>query len=137
MGFLTATFGQFGPPSEYLDSEFSVPLPNLPCSARFGFQPWHCAAEYRRGIRQYLAEFRSLNILNCLDITGYYQYESIYLPIYSFLRSSNVDVQFGTRVKDIEMAENNNQRTIAGLRVTKTDANHANLYEAKISLLLI
>ncbi|KAJ6102766.1 hypothetical protein N7486_005193 [Penicillium sp. IBT 16267x] len=84
-------------------------------SVQFGFQAWHCAAEFKRALRQYLPEFQSLSILSCLDITGYYQFESLYLPIYFFLRSCDVDFQFGIELKNIEMTQTNNQQTITGL----------------------
>jgi oleate hydratase len=58
-----------------------------------------------------------LSILNGLDITGYYQYEYLYLPIFFFLQSCGVDIRFGTEVKNIEIAQNNNQRIISGLHL--------------------
>jgi oleate hydratase len=71
-------------------------------TSQFGFQPRHSAIEFRRALRQYLREFHHLNILNCLDITGYYQYESVYLPIYLYLRNLGVDFHFDTKVRDID-----------------------------------
>ncbi|KAJ5939029.1 hypothetical protein N7466_002163 [Penicillium verhagenii] len=84
-------------------------------SVQFGFQPWHSAAEFRRALRQYLPEFHTLSILSCLDITGYYQYESVYLPIYFYLRSCDVDFQFGVDLKNIEITKHHDQQTITGL----------------------
>ncbi|KAJ5656210.1 hypothetical protein N7507_008160 [Penicillium longicatenatum] len=97
-------------PSSFFESQFWTVW-----SVQFGFQAWHSAAEFKRAIRQYLPEFQSLNILSCLDITGYYQYESVYLPIYFFLRSCDVDFQFGIDLKNIEMTQSNNQQIITGL----------------------
>jgi oleate hydratase len=56
-----------------------------------------------------------LKILDCLDITGYYQFEFLYRPMYSFLKSCGVDFRFRTEVKNIELAQDSNQRTITGL----------------------
>lgn len=42
-----------------------------------------------------------MSILSCLDITGYYQHESVYLPIYLYLRNLGVDFHFDTHVKGI------------------------------------
>jgi oleate hydratase len=84
-------------------------------SHRFGFQSWHSAAEFRRAVRQYLPDIHNLSITDGLDITGYYQYEFLHRPIYSFLKSCGVDFQFRTEVKNIELAQNTNQRTITGL----------------------
>ncbi|KAJ5974247.1 hypothetical protein N7481_011457 [Penicillium waksmanii] len=77
-------------------------------SAQFGLQPWHSATEFRRAIRQYIGEFHGLSILSGLDITGPYQYESIFLPIFIFLQSLNVDFQFDTRVTGISTTKSNN-----------------------------
>lgn len=68
-------------------------------------------------MRQFLPVFGNLSILSCLDISGYYQYESIYLPVFFFLRSCNVDFQFGVEVKNIEMTQRYNQRAITGLHI--------------------
>lgn len=71
-------------------------------AVRFGFQPRHSVIEFRRSLRQYLREFHHLSILTCLDITGYYQNESVYLPIYLYLRNLGVDFHFDTKVRDID-----------------------------------
>ncbi|CBF75396.1 hypothetical protein AN3782.2 [Aspergillus nidulans FGSC A4] len=72
-------------------------------SAQFGFQPAHSASEFRRTLRQYIQKFHShgLAMLSCLDITGRYQFEAVFSPIYHFLRSLEVDYRFDARVKDI------------------------------------
>ncbi|PYH80581.1 67 kDa myosin-cross-reactive antigen like family protein [Aspergillus uvarum CBS 121591] len=73
-------------------------------SAQFCFQPWHSATEFKNSLKQYLHEFQGLSILNCLDITGYYQHECIFLPIYHYLRSLGVDYLFNAKVKEISFA---------------------------------
>lgn len=70
-------------------------------SVQFGFQPWHSACEFRRTIKQYVRDFHGLPILSCLDITGRFQFEATFLPIYHFLRSLDVDFRFDASVKDI------------------------------------
>ncbi|KAL4754244.1 hypothetical protein BDW72DRAFT_214659 [Aspergillus terricola var. indicus] len=72
-------------------------------SAQFGFQPGHSASEFRRTLRQYIQKFHGhgLAMLSCLDITGRYQFEAVFLPIYHFLRSLEVDYRFDARVTDI------------------------------------
>lgn len=87
---------------------------------RFGFQPWHSATEFRRAVRQYLSDFSSLSILTCLDITGYYQYDSIYLPMYFYLQGQGVDFQFDTKVRNVETSANEDCiRTIIGMSVSQ------------------
>jgi oleate hydratase len=79
-------------------------------SAQFGVQPWHSAVEFRRALRQYLSESRTLNILSCLDISGYYQYEMIFLPLYFYLQSLGVDFQFDTKTEDIVLSGESRQQ---------------------------
>lgn len=68
---------------------------------RFGFQPWHSAIEFRRALRQYLKQYPYLSILKCLDITGYYQNEYVFRPIYLYLHNLGVEFLFDTKVTDI------------------------------------
>lgn len=53
--------------------------------------------------------------MSCLDITGYYQYEYIFTPIYRFLDGLGVDFQFDTKVADIATIPNNDHQTISQL----------------------
>lgn len=57
--------------------------------------------------------------MNCLDLTGHYQYEAIYLPIYFFLQSQGVDFQFGIKVRNIETTVDQNRHTISRLAVSQ------------------
>ncbi|KAJ6035832.1 hypothetical protein N7540_000111 [Penicillium herquei] len=86
-------------------------------SAQFGFQPWHSALEFRRAVRQYISQYHSLRILNSLDISGYYQFESIILPVYLYLQSLDVDFHFDTKVTDIITTAQNGHQRISKLQV--------------------
>ncbi|KAL6231281.1 oleate hydratase [Aspergillus navahoensis] len=92
--------------SDYLEPSFFGSTFWAIWSAQFGFQPEHSASEFRRTIRQYIRDFhgQGLAILSCLDITGRYQFEAVFLPIYHFLRSLDVDYRFDARVKDVGTA---------------------------------
>ncbi|KAL4998848.1 streptococcal 67 kDa myosin-cross-reactive antigen like family-domain-containing protein [Aspergillus recurvatus] len=83
-------------------------------SAQFGFQPGHSASEFRRTIRQYIRDFHGhgLAMLSCLDITGPYQFEAVFMPIYHFLRSLDVDYRFDARVKDVGTAVREGQTVV-------------------------
>ncbi|KAJ5135101.1 uncharacterized protein N7515_004379 [Penicillium bovifimosum] len=87
-------------------------------STQFGLQPWHSAIEFRRAIRQYISGLHSLSILSCLDLTGYYQYESIHLPLYLFLQSQGVDFQFGIKLRHFETTVVQDRRSISRLAIS-------------------
>lgn len=91
-------------------------------SGQFGFQPWHSACEFRRTIKQYLRDFRGLPILNCLDITGRFQFEATFLPIYHYLRSLDVDFRFDARIKDIHTStEKSGGGSDGGRKIVRLD----------------
>ncbi|KAI9374317.1 oleate hydratase [Aspergillus egyptiacus] len=89
-------------------------------SAQFGFQPWHSAAEFRRTMLQYLRDFPDLEILSCLDITGHYQFEATFLPIFHFLRSLDVDFRFDARVKEILTAHRGGKEVISSINLVQS-----------------
>jgi oleate hydratase len=66
-----------------------------------------------------MPQFHSLSILSCLDITGYYQYESLYSPIYRFLESCGVDFRFGVEVKDIQVSKDDAKPKVTGFNLVK------------------
>ncbi|KAJ5704062.1 hypothetical protein N7493_011200 [Penicillium malachiteum] len=88
-------------------------------SAQFGFQPWHSAVEFRRALRQYLHQYHSLSILNSLDISGYYQFESIILPVYLYLQSIGVDFHFDTTVEDLITTSKNGYQRVSKLKLVE------------------
>ncbi|KAJ5770628.1 uncharacterized protein N7511_002679 [Penicillium nucicola] len=85
----------------------------------FVAQTEHGAIEFRRAVKQYLSGFHSLSILTCLDFTGRYQYEAIYVPIYFFLQSQGVDFQFGVKVRNVETTVNQHRHIITRLAVSQ------------------
>lgn len=52
-----------------------------------------------------------------MDITGYYQHESIYLPIYLYLRNLGVDFHFDTKVTDIATTVQDGRQKISRLNL--------------------
>ncbi|KAJ5931411.1 hypothetical protein N7516_005900 [Penicillium verrucosum] len=90
--------GRYGRHGEYLHDPTHL-FPNLTSSMRI-LQIRLSDLIQRHIIQQYLSGFHSLDILSCLDLTGYYQYKSINLPIYFFLRSRGIDLQFDTKIRE-------------------------------------
>lgn len=87
--------------------------------SRFGFQPWHSAAEFNRALIRYLPAAQGPSILERLDITGYYGYESVYPPVYTFLREKGVDFRFDTAVKNVEIGTARGQAKVTHLAVSQ------------------
>ncbi len=55
--------------------------------------------------------------MSCLDITGYYQNQSIFLPIYWYLRSIQVDYQFDATASDVELCSRDKHRVAKKIKV--------------------
>lgn len=55
--------------------------------------------------------------MSCLDITGYYQNQSIFLPIYWYLRSIQVDYQLDATVSDVELCSRDKHRLAKKIKV--------------------
>lgn len=54
-----------------------------------------------------------------LHLTGHYQYEAIYLPIYFFLQILGVDFQFGIKIRNIKTTVDQNRHKISRLAVSQ------------------
>jgi oleate hydratase len=73
--------------------------------ARFAFQPWHSAVEFRRYLHRFLHEFPRINTLEGVDRTPFNQYDSIIRPIIKWLSDAGVDFRENAKVTDVEMIE--------------------------------
>ncbi len=62
---------------------------------RFAFEPWHSAVEFKRYLRRFLHEFPRINTLAGIDRTRYNQYDSVILPIETYLKNNGVDFRYG------------------------------------------
>jgi oleate hydratase len=81
----------------------AMSLPNH--IARFAFQPWHSAVEFRRYLHRFLHEFHRINTLEGVDRTPFNQYDSIIRPIIKYLRDAGVDFRENTKATDLKMIE--------------------------------
>jgi myosin-crossreactive antigen len=63
--------------------------------ARFAFQPWHSAVEFRRYLHRFIYEFPRINTLAGVHRTPYNQHDSIILPIETYLKDQGVEFRYG------------------------------------------
>jgi len=61
---------------------------------RFAFQPWHSAKEFHRYLHRFIQELPRINTLEGVDRTPYNQYDSIILPIITYLKRKGVEVKY-------------------------------------------
>ncbi|WP_321387336.1 oleate hydratase [uncultured Enterococcus sp.] len=70
-------------------------------SSMFAFEKWHSAMEMRRYIMRFIHHIDGLPDLSALKFTKYNQYESLVLPLVSYLEDHGVHFQYDTVVKNV------------------------------------
>ncbi|MBN3848805.1 oleate hydratase [Paraburkholderia sp. Ac-20342] len=81
----------------------------------FAFQPWHCAAEFRRYLLRFAHMSAGLNQLHGIMRTVYNQYDSMVRPLCRWLDAHGVQFQADTRVTDLQFDETGPLNRVSGL----------------------
>jgi oleate hydratase len=81
----------------------------------FGFQLWHSAVEFKRYIHRFMHEFPRVNSLAGFDRTPYNQYDSIILPIETWLKSQGVEFKTNAQVTDLDFKPSASVTTVERL----------------------
>lgn len=82
---------------EFLDSNFWLYWRTM-----FAFEEWHSALEIKLYLHRFIHHIRGLPDLSTLKFTKYNQYESLVLPLYTWLLDQGVNFRFNTEVTDID-----------------------------------
>ncbi|RAJ79037.1 oleate hydratase [Chitinophaga dinghuensis] len=90
---------------EFFDSNFWLYWRTM-----FAFEEWHSAMEMRRYIMRFIHHIGGLPDLSALKFTKYNQYESLVLPLISFLKSNGVNIIYDAQVKNVEVQTSNNRK---------------------------
>jgi oleate hydratase len=68
----------------------------------FAFEEWHSALEMKLYLQRFIHHIDGLPNFSSLKFTKYNQYESLVLPLISWLRDKGVKIRFDTRVMDVQ-----------------------------------
>ena len=68
----------------------------------FAFENWHSALEMKRYIQRYVHHIGGLPGFKALRFTKYNQYESMILPMVKYLESHGVEIEYNTKVVNVE-----------------------------------
>ena len=68
----------------------------------FAFENWHSALEMKLYLKRYIHHIGGLPDFTALRFTRYNQYESIILPMVTYLKDHGVDFQYETKVTDVQ-----------------------------------
>lgn len=110
---------------EYFDDEVLNSNFWLYWRTMFAFENWHSALEMKLYIRRYIHHVGGLPDFTALRFTKYNQYESMILPMLSYLESFGVQFHYGVKVVNVEFetrGEKKLARRICILKDSKEDA---------------
>ncbi|MCV2395751.1 oleate hydratase [Actinotalea sp. M2MS4P-6] len=82
---------------EFLDSNFWLYWRTM-----FAFEEWHSALEMKLYLHRFIHHIGGLPDFTALKFTKYNQYDSLVLPLYTWLLDHGVRFEFGTEVTDVD-----------------------------------
>jgi oleate hydratase len=90
----------------------------------FAFQPWHSAVEFKRYLHRFMLEFSRIETLAGVKRTIYNQYDSLVLPLQTWLEAQGVRLVTDCKVTDLEYKTEDGKLSVTGiycLRHTKNE----------------
>ncbi len=84
-------------------------------STTFAFQPWHSAVEFRRYLHRFMLEFSRIDTLAGVKRTIYNQYDSLVLPLKTWLEAHGVKISMDCRVTDLEHKYEDGKFVVTGI----------------------
>ena len=86
---------------DVLDEEFYSSNFWLYWQTMFAFEKWHSALEMKLYLQRFLHHIGGLPDLSALKFTKYNQYESLILPLVSYLKEHGVQFHYGVKVTNV------------------------------------
>jgi oleate hydratase len=94
-------------------------------STTFAFQPWHSAVEFKRYLHRFLLEFSRIETLAGVKRTIYNQYDSLVLPLQTWLEAQGVRLIAGCTVTDLDHKTEDGQFLVTGIHCLRQDHSEA------------
>ncbi|MCH3916247.1 MAG: oleate hydratase [Spirochaetia bacterium] len=85
----------------------------------FAFEPWHSVVEVKRYMERFMHLIGGMNQLKGILHTEYNQYDSLILPLLTWLRKNGVCFDFGCTVTDIDFDFSDDRKTAKGFSFIK------------------
>jgi oleate hydratase len=89
----------------------------------FAFQPWHSAVEFRRYLHRFMKEFSRIETLAGVKRTIYNQYDSLVIPLLSWLQTKNVQFKHDCMVTDFDLHTENGKVSVVGITLNNAGTN--------------
>jgi len=87
----------------------------------FAFQPWHSAIEFKRYLHRFMLEFSRIETLGGVKRTVYNQYDSLVLPLQTWLEGRGVRFATGCRVTDLDHKLEAGKFVVTGIHCLRHD----------------
>ena len=84
-------------------------------STTFAFQPWHSAVEFKRYLHRFIMEFSRIETLAGVKRTIYNQYDSLILPLESWLKRQGVQLVTNCNVTGLDRGNQNGKLTVTNI----------------------
>ncbi len=85
----------------------------------FAFEKWHSVVEVKRYMERFMHLIGGMNQLKGILHTEYNQYDSLILPLITWLKEKNVCFDCGCMVTDIDFDFSNNEKTATAIHLIK------------------
>ncbi|WNM24339.1 oleate hydratase [Demequina capsici] len=102
---------------EFLDSHFWMYWRTM-----FAFEEWHSVLEMKLYLHRFIHHIGGLPDFTALKFTKYNQYESLVLPLYTWLLDKGVRFEFHTEVTDVDFAFDGDRKQATALHWKKDEA---------------
>lgn len=91
-------------------------------ASMFAFERWHSVVEVKRYMERFMHLIGGMNRLEGILHTEYNQYDSLILPLITWLKSQDVCFDTGCKVTDIDFDFSNNEKVATAIRYTQNGA---------------
>ncbi|NMM63951.1 oleate hydratase [Clostridium sp. P21] len=89
----------------------------------FAFKKWHSVIEFKRYMERFMHLIGGMNKLKGILHTEYNQYDSLILPLITWLKKHDVCFGSGCEVTDIDFDFSNNEKVATAIYYTKDEKN--------------
>ena len=87
----------------------------------FAFQPWHSAVEFKRYLHRFMLEFSRIETLAGVKRTIYNQYDSLVLPLRTWLEAQGVRMVTDCKVTDLDHKTEDSKFIVTGIHCLRQD----------------
>ncbi|TDT72379.1 oleate hydratase [Hypnocyclicus thermotrophus] len=108
---------------EFFDASFLETDMWLYWRSMFAFEDWHSVVEMKRYMHRFIHLIPGMTKMDGLLFTKYNQYDSMILPLKKWLELQNVVFENNTKVVDLDIEINLNEKIVKGIHILRNNNN--------------